>query len=240
MDYDKVSGTGQFVFFLHGWGGDKNSFKIARAPLEALSRNMVFVSFSGAGESPEPERPFFVSDFVDELRELIIKEAKGRSVDIVCHSFGARVAVKLAAKYPKLVDSLIIVDGAGVKPRRSLSYYLRVFQYKRAKKKVKRGKLPPSVLEKFGSSDYKQLSPVMKQTFINVVNEDLKPDIKKVKAKTLIFWGDKDRETPLYMAKKMKRWIKNSRLVISKGSGHFSYIDDFELFYYEMLKFLED
>lgn len=239
IDYDYIEGKGKIVFFLHGWGGDKNSFKLVNNHI-ALNCSMVFVSFSGFGLSPQPTKAYFVDDYVEELKDLILHISKNKKIIIVCHSFGARVAIKLASRYPNLLESLLIVDGAGVKPKRGLKYYINVYKYKRLKKQVLNGKKDVNVLSRFGSEDYKVLSPIMKQTFINVVNEDLKESIKKVKIDTLLFWGEKDKDTPLYMAKKMKKWIKKSELIIVKNAAHFSYLDNFGLFIRVLNAFLDN
>jgi pimeloyl-ACP methyl ester carboxylesterase len=78
---------------------------------------------------------------------------------------------------------------------------------------------------RFGSKDYRVLSPVMKQTFVNVVNEDLSHDAKFIKTNTIIVWGDKDKETKAYMARKLKRLINGSKLYFLKGAGHFSFLE---------------
>ncbi len=225
MDYDYIEGKGDIIFFLHGWGGDKNSFSIVKNQI-SKDCGLVFVSFVGFGNSPPPTKPYKLIDYVLDLKNLIIKIAKGKKVNIVCHSFGARVAVKLAVIYPELVDKLIIVDGAGLKPKRKLNYYLKVWKFKRLKNRVNKGKLDPKVLENYGSEDYKKLSDVMKKTFVNIVNEDLKNYYKAVTQKTLIFWGEKDTETPLYMAKKINKYINGSILYVVSYAGHFSYLDD--------------
>ena len=87
-----------------------------------------------------------------------------------------------------------------------------------------------SELEKYGSADYKALDGVMKETFVKVVNENLYSHFKKIAMPTLILWGEKDKETPLYMAKKLKRIIKNSSLYVIKGTGHFSYLERPDIF----------
>lgn len=238
MDFDFVEGSGKFIFFLHGWSGDKNSFSIIKNHIAEINRNMVFVSFMGFGENEEMKKPWTIFDFVDDLVVLIAKIAKGKSVDIVCHSFGARVAVLLASEFPYLVNKIMIVDGAGLKPRRKLGYYLNVAKYKKAKRMVRKGKLPESVLESFGSSDYRSLSKCMKQTFVNVVNFNTEKYARKIKTQILLFWGEKDTETPIYMAKKFKKLIKNSKLVVAKNAGHFSFLDQFDLFFECFKKFL--
>lgn len=238
MDFDFVQGEGKFIFFLHGWGGDKNSFAVMKNHIAEIKRNMVFVSFSGFGNSPEPNYPFSVDDFANELSDLVVKLAKGKSIDIVCHSFGARVAIVFANKFPFLVNKIMIVDGAGIKPKRSFSYYYKVYKYKKLKQKVKKGKADESVLENHGSSDYKKLSSVMKKTFVLVVNQDLKKEAGKIKTQILLFWGEKDTETPLYMAKKYKKLMENSKLIVAKNAGHFSYLDNFDLFFESFKKFI--
>lgn len=238
MDYDYISGSGRFIFFLHGWGGDKNSFGIIKNKIQKYDRNAVFVSFSGFGKTAEPLEPYTLDDYVCELLDTIIYFARGKSVDIVCHSFGARVALLLAYKYPFIVNKIMMVDGAGLKPRRTIRYIVNVYRYKRLKRKVAKNKISANALSNFGSADYKSLSCVMKQTFVNIVNRDLKKEAKKIKTQIMLFWGEKDTETPLNMAKKYKKLLKNSSLIIAKQAGHFSYLDDFDLFFNSFKNFI--
>ncbi len=231
MDYELIEGQGRFIFFLHGWGGDKNSFANIKSCVSHLKRNMVFISFAGFGLSDPPPKAYSTVNYTEDLKDLIVKIAKGKSVDIVCHSFGGRVATVLAALYPELVNKILMIDVAGVKPKRSIRYYLQIAKYKRLKRLVLQGKKEQSVLDKYGSLDYKCISGIMRQTFVNIVNENLKPYFKQIKCDVLIFWGKDDHDTPLYMAKKIKRWVKNSVLYIAKNAGHFSYIDAEKKFY---------
>lgn len=238
MDFDIIEGSGKYIFFLHGWGGDKNSFAVMKNHIAEINRSMVFVSFVGFGKTCEPQTPYSLDYYVDDLVSLIVKIAKGKSVDIVCHSFGARVAILLAYKYPLIVNKIMIVDGAGMKPKRKISYYINVAKFKSLKKKVQVGKADKSELERYGSPDYRKLSDVMKKTFTLIVNRNLEKEAGKIKTQTLLFWGKKDVETPLYMAKRFKRLLKNSSLIISENSGHFSYLDDFELFFKHFKDFM--
>ena len=70
----------------------------------------------------------------------------------------------------------------------------------------------------------------MKQTFVNVVNEDLSIFASKIICETLIVWGEKDKETKLWMARKLNRLIKGSKLKIIDGAGHFCFLDDMQEF----------
>lgn len=76
-----------------------------------------------------------------------------------------------------------------------------------------------------GSSDYLALPENMRKTFVSIINTYLEDYAKIMSVKTLIIWGEKDDDTPLYMAKRLNRLIKNSRLEIIQQAGHFSFID---------------
>ena len=79
----------------------------------------------------------------------------------------------------------------------------------------------------------------MKKVFKNVVNEDLTPYLKNINAPTLLIWGELDNDTPLKDAQKMEQLINNAGLVVIKGAGHFSYLNDINYFMVVVNKFLE-
>lgn len=201
------------MIFLHGWGGDVRSFLFVAKNLSVTS---TLVDFYGFGKTPHPDYPLTVKDYVDGVIELM-DFLKIEKATFVGHSFGGRVAIYIAAKYPKRVDKLVLVDSAGIKPRRGIKYRVKVFAHKILKKFGKGLK---------GSDDYRVLSPVMKKTFQNVVNYDETHLLKDIKADTAIFWGEKDKDTPLYMAKKLNKKIASSHLFLLTNAGHFSYLDN--------------
>lgn len=201
------------MIFLHGWGGDVRSFLFVA---KNLGVRATLVDFYGFGKMPHPDYPLTVKDFAEGV--IGTMDAAGiAKADIVGHSFGGRVAIYLAAYYPERVNKLVLVDSAGVKPRRGIKYYFRITLHK--------------ILKKFGgglkgSDDYRALSPVMQATFRNVVNYDETPLLGRISAETAIFWGDNDKDTPLYMAKKLNKKIPNSFLFVLTNAGHFSYLDN--------------
>ena len=220
MKYLKFGNSKNFIVFLHGWGADKNSFLWLKDYFQNFTT--IFVDFAGFGESTEPTKPYTVFDYVNDLKQLL-DDFYIENLVLVGHSFGGRVAIKFSFLFQNNYKSfkLCLVESAGLKPKRGLKYYYKIYKYKFYKKLFPNSKK----LSKFGSSDYKALSPVMKATFINVVNEDLACYAKYIIAKTIIIWGDKDKETKIYMAKKLKKLIKNSNLKIIKNAGHFSFLD---------------
>ena len=87
-----------------------------------------------------------------------------------------------------------------------------------------------------GSEVLESLVPY--QQVIKIVNEDLKERYAAIKIPALLIFGDKDKETPLYMARKMNRLVKNSKLIVIKNAGHFCFVDKPNLFNGYALEFL--
>ena len=131
------------------------------------------------------------------------------------------------------VDRLILVDAAGIKPRRTFTYYRKVYTFKAMKwlmylalgKKEAERRLDAR-RAKAGSSDYAQASPMMRRILSKVVNEDLTSELPKIKAPTLLVWGTADTATPVADAHKMEALIPDAGLVAFDGCGHYSFLDN--------------
>ena len=240
------SGEGDPVLLLHGWGGCVESFAPVAAGLCAY-RRAVSVDFPGFGQTPPPPEPWSVTEYKEVLRAFI--ERLGiAGCDIVAHSFGGRVAILLAAEHPDLVSKLVLADAAGVRPRRTLKYHLKVRMFKLGRRIAKcracmrllgpLGKRLQKRVESAGSKDYRALSGVMRRTFVRVVNQDLRPMLGRIAAPTLLVWGRDDTETPLYMGELMEKEIPDAGLVVFDGAGHFSYMDRFDRFMLVLRSFL--
>lgn len=215
---------------MHGWGGSCDSFRGLALFLSKKFR-VTLVDFYGFGATPEPIVPITLDDYVLSIVR-IIREYKMDTVTLVCHSFGGRVGIKLAAKYGYMIENLILVDSAGLKPRRGIRYCSKVLIHKILNKL--------KVEHNWGSEDYKKLSGTMRETFKNIVNEDLTPILSKINTRTLIIWGNKDKDTPIYMGKKLCRKILNSGLIIFEDCGHFAYIERHNVFCRIVEKFLAE
>lgn len=240
MHYLKFGNSKKFIVFLHGWGADLNSFLWLKDYF-VDDYSLIFLDFEGFGESLQPKNVKFVSDYANDLHELLslfdICE-----LNIVAHSFGGRVAIKYLFMHQGEFENvkLCLVDSAGIKPRRGLGYYLKVKKFKALKRKAQKNECLREKLNDFGSDDYKKLSPIMKETFKNIVNEDLSCYAKFLTCKTIIIWGRKDKETKIYMAKKLNKLIKNSKLQIINNAGHFCFLENKEEFLIILDTFLKN
>lgn len=217
VNYEIIGNGTIDIVFLHGWGGEINSFKFICKYLK-FSYRALFVDFPPFGKSSEMTSIWTIFDYSELVLDIMKKENFNKPI-IVGHSFGGRIACVLACG--GYASKLVLTDSAGLKPRRSIIYKCKVFFNK---KKSKRG------IKVKGSKDYEVLSPIMKKTFVNIVNTFLEKYVIHINVPTLLFWGQKDKDTPLYMAKRFKKLIKGSQLVIIKKAGHFAYLQDINTF----------
>lgn len=224
-----VSGSGKPLVLMHGWGC--NSSTVASVAAVASESHKVYnIDFPGFGASDAPHQVWGVEEYAVALEEFINKLGLESPV-LVGHSFGGRVAIVYASSHT--VDKLMLVDAAGVKPRRGFRYYSKVWSFK-LYKHLARALLPrgraEAVIEKarrkHGSSDYAATADIMRRVFVKVVNEDLTPFMPKISAPTLLVWGEDDTATPMRDARIMNRLISGSGLVSFPGCGHYSFLDN--------------
>ena len=239
MNYLKFGETKKYIVFLHGWGADLNSFLFVKDYFSEYTK--VFLDFAGFGKTSEPVFSYTVSDYVCDLEKFLAQFEIDELV-LIGHSFGGRVAIKFASKNQNNFSKikLCLVDAAGIKPKLSLFKKWKIYRYKQLKKKAQKSNKINKKLLKYGSKDYKMLSGRMKQIFVNVVNEDLSEVAKSIRCKTIIVWGDRDKETKLYMAKRYKKLILGSKLFILKGAGHFSFLEQKQEFLIILDTFLKN
>lgn len=224
-----TSGSGPAIILLHGWGCRASTLdSIARL---ASATHMVYsVDFPGFGESPEPDSVWGVEQYTS-LIEKFVDRLNISSPILLGHSFGGRVGILYSSRCP--VSKLILVDAAGVKPRRSLKYYLKVYSFKLSKRFLRliygtqeANRRIEAQRAKRGSSDYASASPLMRAILSKVVNEDLCSVMPYIAAPTLLIWGENDTATPIGDARIMERLIPDAGLVAFPNCGHYSFLDN--------------
>ena len=220
---------GTAVLLMHGWGCDHTT---VRSIADAINHKIkVFnVDLPGHGKSSEPPTAWGVDDFT-RLMEKFCKEIGIKDPIPIGHSFGGRISILMASRNG--IKKMVLVDAAGIKPKRSPKYYVKVYSFKTAKKVLpfllgkKNGEKAIQLWRgKAGSADYRNSSPIMRAVMSRCVNEDLKSVMPKIKASTLLIWGENDTATPLSDAKTMQRLIPDAGLVSWPDCGHYSFLDN--------------
>lgn len=202
----EVTGEGRPLILMHGWGCDHTTVR-SIAATAAQTHTVYNIDFPGFGSSQEPSEVWGVERYTRMVEELARKENLESPV-LVGHSFGGRVAILYASR--NKADKVVLVDAAGIKPKRSLKYYLKVYSFKAGKRfwelllgKEKAGARIDAMRARQGSSDYAGASPMMRSILSKVVNEDLTDRLPLISAPTLLIWGRPTRPPRLPTP---KRW----------------------------------
>ena len=207
------------LIWLHGWGLDGNSLMTLASLLHARGENYL-LDLPGFGKTPLPDAPWGTQEYADEVARFI-KELPKRKTFVIGHSFGGRVALRLANKYPELLDGIVLVGGAGLQKKRSLMFRIYVGLVKKYGKFVKQ--IFPFLKKfSFGSSDYKKTEGVKREIFTKVISEDLSGIASKITLPALLIYGEKDTETPPDFGIRYKELLKNSSLYIIPEQDHWS------------------
>ena len=210
--------TNDYVVFLHGWGASKETFLWTKKYFENF--NLVYVDFSGFGESIEPEKPLSVFDYVQELKALLDK-FKIDLLILVGHSFGGKVSLVYSSKYK--VEKLVCLASPYCKELKKLPLKNRI--YKKIKLIPGLGWLAKIMASRIGSTDYKNASEVMRGVLVKSVNLDLTLDVQKIKCPTLLVWGTNDTAVPINRAYELEKLISDAGVVKYEGATHYAYLE---------------
>lgn len=229
LRYD-IAGEGEPVVLLHGWGSSLDAFVNIKKVISKKYK-VISLDFPGFGQSDMPKSAWNVEDYASITLEFFdflgIKDPI-----LVGHSFGGRVIMKLCGTGRVSPSKIILLDAAGVKHKRSFKSKCKTAAFKAVKKVLTVGlwKKPcEPVLQKararFGSADYNSAPPVLRETLVKVVNEDLTDLLENITASTLLIYGENDTDTPVSDARIIESRIKDSGLCIIKGAGHWAFAE---------------
>ena len=227
------------VVLLHGWGCD---ISLMKPVADALNPDMrvLSVDFPGPGLSSRPPQPWGVPEYaaatLDVLRQLGFLPCA-----VIAHSFGGRVAAYLASEDTGLFTRIVLTGAAGIRPPQTEEGRKRSERFRQlknlcegARKARIFGKLPDLMEEKlrqkYGSRDYNALDVEMRKTFVKVISLDLSDRYARIQQPTLLIWGERDTETPLWMGQRMERDIPDAGLVVLEGGTHFAYLEQAQRF----------
>ena len=225
-------GTGKNILLLHGWGVCMDLYKNLINQL-AKSNNVYALDLPGFGKSDEPNEIWNVDKYVDFVQKFI-KKLNLKEINLIGHSFGGRIIIKLANKngLEFKINKIVLLGSAGIKHKLKFNKKVKVRVYKVCKKiincKTIQKRCPgfiDKLKSKFGSDDYKKASNIMRGSLVQVVNEDLTNLIPNIKSETLLIWGTCDEATPIEDGRKMKELIKNSELVEIEGATHYAFLE---------------
>ena len=204
------------------------SFRLVN--VEIGSTLSIFVSFKFKDVKPVMwvSTALFVLYFVLKFMDTV----NLKDPIMIGHSHGGRVILKMAAE--KLVNppKIVLLDSAGLIPKKTMRQKLRLKSFKTIKRvltlpviKIYSGSLLEKARNHYGSADYNAAPEVLRKTLVSLVNTDLRDIVHNISCPTLLIWGEKDTDTPLESAKILESLIKDAGLCVYENAGHFAFFE---------------
>jgi pimeloyl-ACP methyl ester carboxylesterase len=231
------------LVMLHGWAQSLKDLS-PMGELISRTREVHLIDLPGFGASPKPATDWDTSQYAERIFKYL--EDNGlQNVDLLGHSFGGRVAIRLASKHPERLRSLILINSHGLRLKQPFPKNIRSSLLKIAAKwckgvdKAFGSKLFENwFTPRYGSRDYKNAGS-LRNILVKTVNEDLTSDAKTINVPTFLLWGEADHETPVAIGARFHELIPNSKLTILPGKDHFPFTGEgSHLCTYHVLNFL--
>ena len=212
-------GKGKDILLLHGWGQNIEMMKPLGDSFCDKYR-ITILDFPGFGESEEPHEPWTIDNYSLMLEEFV-KELGIKKPIVMGHSFGGRVAIRYSAR--NSIEKLVLFGSPCIRTKEDLSLKVKIL--KKLKTLPGMNKFGEYMKQYIGSRDYKAASPVMRQTLVEVVNEDLSKYAREIEEPTLLIWGEQDTEAPVSDAKELEKIMMDAALIILPGT-HYAYLEN--------------
>lgn len=237
------------VLLLHGLSDSWHSFELVLPHLPE-SIHIFALSQRGHGESSRPEEGYYYKDFAADaaaFMDVLDLDA----VVVVGHSLGSSIAKRFAINYPDRTLGLVLVGSANNWPNNPAVQqlwegviskmedpidpgFVREFQMSTLATSV-----PKTFMETVVQESLKVPAQVWKATVTGILDRDLSKGIHKIKAPTLIIWGDQDELASRNDQEAQLEAIPKAQLKVYEGFGHGVHWEQPQRFASDLATFIE-
>ena len=232
---EKDNVTGEPLLLILGFGGNKDNFTRLANQLEGY--HLIIPDLLGFGESSKPMAADYRSEAqATRLHELLQAKGLTSNIHVGGNSMGGAISVAYAAKYPKEVKSLWLVDSAGFwsagvpKSLESATLennpllinnkedFYKMYDFVMYKPPY----IPKSVKAVFAQEriNNKELDAKILEQIVTDSVEERAKIIAKYNIPTLVVWGDKDQVIKPETTELIKEIIPQAQVIIMPEVGH--------------------
>lgn len=208
------------ILFLHGWGAS-SALWIDIFKNFSKAYYLIFIDFAPFGKSGKLKQVWNINTYTNCVTQLLHKENISNYY-VVSHSFGFRIALNLALQKQNIIK-MVSICGAGIE-NKPLKIKLKITLYKAKKLLVKCKLLNSKLLQNCGSNDYKTLTPILKETFNNIVKYNFAKLLKYIQTNILLLYSKNDDQISIKQAKTFNKKLQNSSLYLFDGGGHYLFL----------------
>jgi len=222
--YSVLGSGSKKIILLHGWGDNSKTFSQLLGEINTKDYQFYIPDLPGFGRTESPRESWGLSNYAEFVGEFI-KKLDLKVYCVIGHSNGGAIAIRALSNNYMQSEKLILIASAGIRGeyrgRKMIMSLIakagKVATYplpKTTKKKI-RGR----VYETIGSDML--VAEHLQETFKKVVSDDVRQDATKLKIDTLLIYGNEDSATPPSYGQKLSASIKDSKLELIVGAGHF-------------------
>lgn len=232
-EWDDI-GNGTPIIFLHGLFLDRTFWE---SITENLPQNRC-ISFDMPGHAKSGWRDQMDLDVIAEDFVIWMKEYGIEKAMFVGHSQGAMIAMRIASKYPEMVENLVLINTSA---RREYNDRISIWA-ERAKflisnpssrlelfKDIQKLKLTNQWLENHSNEATIELTRMMDHDPSNLAKaiksavidrSDITEKLSKIKAKTIVLSGELDKATPSELGEEIAKLIPNTQHILLAKVAH--------------------
>ena len=239
LSVEERGGGAQSIVFAHGVLLNRRIFDRQLEALKDGYRCIAF-DFRGHGRSDVPDSGYSVDALTTDAAELI-RQTGAAPCHFVGHSLGAFVGLRLAARHPELIRSLVVLS-ASADPQPPLD----IVRYRMLQTMARRFGIRPLVPSLMGTLFSKgfmrdpdraterdawrlaiggqSLAGALRAVDGIIERAGVSDELARIHAPTLIVVGEHDASAPLRLGRRIQAGIKGSELVLV-ASGHTSPVE---------------
>ena len=227
--------AGEPLLLIHGFGGNKDNFTRIARQLEGY--HLIIPDLLGFGESSKPMSADYRSEAqAMRLHELLQAKGLASNIHVGGNSMGGAISVAYAAKYPKEVKSLWLVDSGGFWSAgihdslknatlennpllvNDKEDFYNLYDYVMYKPPY----IPKSVKAVFAQERIanKELDAKILEQIVTDNVEERAKIIAQYKIPTLVVWGDKDQIIKPETVNLIKEIIPQAQVIMMEDVGH--------------------
>ncbi len=218
------------VVILHGWG---HSAAVWAPVVERLAKQHAVEAWDlpGFGNEPLVSDAWGIAEYAAWVNEKLVG---AQDVVLVGHSFGGRIASLLASRHPNWLRALVLI-GAPCIYRPSMVTRAKSFVAHLVKPIVPAGIRRRFLSEEFCDAERSGIGRVFRHAVMN----DQTATLPNIAVPTLLLWGENDGAAPVALAREIHALISGSTLVILPNIGHNVHMNNPNLTYGAIQRFLE-
>ncbi len=250
-------GKGEPVLLIHGFLSMGYTWKETIPALSAAGYRAVAPDLPGYGFSSKPsDLTYNYSTFSESLLQLLDK-LNIKRVSLIGNSMGGGVSIRFTLDHPDRVNKLVLVDSAGIEHKRSIAFkMLTVPGLNTFISSLNNRAFTMATMKSMMFYDKKQVTPERADAYllalrtkgslraaVKTLNENdfaFPPeDFNRIKAPTLIVWGEKDQVIYPAISTVFHSRISGSQLAVIPKCGHLPQEENPDAFNKLVLDFLK-